>query len=485
MKNKLELKRETAFLYISIILVLEVIVFLLLKDSGAIFSLLAAMVLIPVAMVMIIIMFSSLEMAIIISLFAIPILPITGYVMLRIGILDYQYIVYIIFYLTSAAAMIKNNLLKNIDKSKFIMKNKGIRILILIFVVINIIFAYDKQLTFMIVTLSFLPFSIYMYIVKTLVVESRKSFLDKVIYTICLSISIASIPDIIFFVLNWIDGNMGLRGYGPLTGNYILIFVLIALVISLTKWVKEKNLKNKWLILVILLFCIIITQVSRGGFFSFIAIMVAFLAFNIKNWKKYLPIFLIGVSFLSYNVNNRNEVAIDSNINEIKEILIDKKMEPTSADTNELISRVLNSQSALRQVIWKATINISVDYPYFGVGLGNLKYFFNDYTSGKKGYTDAHNLFLNMSSELGFPFMILNLILLIYIAISELIKYFKTKDYKMKLNRLSIVIICGTIFLYGNLTGIPLQLTTEVYSFNAIFIFMILLTYRDCIEEIE
>ena len=399
-----------------------------------------------------------------------------------LNVLSYQYVAYLLFYLFSAIAMIKNGLLKSIDKRQFIMKNKVIRILMFLLIVVNIIFAYDKQLTFMIVVLSFIPFSIYMYIIKTLKVESRKKFFDKVIYTICLSVAVGSIPDVVFFTVNWIKGNRGIRGYGPLTGNYIMIFVLIALVLCLNKWVKEKKVTNKWLMLGLSLFCIIITQGSRGGFFTFISIMIAFLIFDFKNWRRYLPIFLIGVSFLFYNVSNRPEVVDDSNINEIKEVIIDKDINSSSFDTSKLIVKIINSQSATRQRIWRATINISLDYPYFGIGLGNLKYLYNDYSEVKRGYTDAHNLFLNMSSEIGFPFMILGIILICYIGIIELIKYFRTKDYIMKLNRLTMVIICGAIFLYGNLTGIALQLSVEVYSFNAIFIFMLLLTYRDCVE---
>lgn len=485
MEKKINLNKKVLIPCVVITILLEVMLFLFLKDSGAKFSMVAGMVLIPASIVAIFIMFSSLERAILISLFIIPMLPLVGYIMLRLNMLDYQYIAYIIFYLISAIAMLKNGVLKNIDKSKLVVKNKKIRILMLLLLVCNIIFAYNRQLTFMIVTLSFLPFSIYMYIIKTVKVESGKKFFDEIIYIICLACVVISIPDLIFFIINWIGGSRGTRGFGPLTGNYVLTYDLIALIICLNKLVKEEKLKNKWTLLVISLLICISTQISRGGYVTFVAIMIILIVFNIKNWKRYLPILLIGASCLTYNIFNRPDVVQDTYINDAKKIISDDeciKKEDYSTSDNALILKIVDSQSGLRKDIWKATIDISGDHPYFGVGLGNLTYFFDQYTTGKKGYSDAHNLFFNISSELGIPFMILSIILLFYIGIDEFIKFFKTRDKEMKLNRLTMVVLCVAIFLYGNLTGIALQLTVEVYSFTQTFILIALLTYRDCLE---
>ena len=486
MEKNIYLNKKVIITSLAIILLLEAILFLLLKDSGAKLTILAGMLLIPASIGSILLMFSSLERAIVISLFIVPMLPLTGYVMLRMNMLEYQYIIYIIFYLTSAIAMLKNGVLSKIDKSKLVLRNKIIRMLMFLLLVCNIVFAYDKSLTFLIVTLSFLPFSIYMYIIKTLKVDDRKKFFENIIYTLCLSCVIISIPDLIFFIINWIGGERGARSFGPLTGNYILIYDLIALVLCLNKFVKEEKLKNKWTVLIIALLVFISSQISRGGFVTFISIMIILIVFNIKSWKRYLPIFLIGVCCLTYNVFNRPDVVQDTYINEAKDIIKNKEnidvKDHFSTSENDLIVKILSSQSGDRQAIWKTTIDISGDYPYFGVGLGNLKYFYDDYTTGKKGYSDAHNLFLNISSELGIPFMILSIILLLYIGIDEFIKFIKTRNEEMRLNRLTLVVLCVAIFLYGNLTGIALQLTVEVYSFTQIFVLMALLTYRDCIE---
>lgn len=482
MKSKIDIKRKELVILGVITAILEIALFLLLKGSGANFTLLAGMVSIPLVIIVIFIMFSSLENAILISLFAIPLLPLSGYIMLRLQRLNSQCLIYIAFYAISAAAMLKNNILKNIDKDKLLIKNKAIRILMAILLVVNIIFAYNKQITFMIVMLSFLPFAIYMYVIKTLKVQSRKEFLDKVIYSIVLGCVISSIPDLIFFLINWMQGQRGLRGFGPLTGNYILMYDLVALVIVLNKWVKIKEFKNKWTVLLISLLLIISTQGSRGGYFTFIAIMILVTIFNFRNWKRYIPIFMICISFLTFNVMSRPEVVTDDNIQQIVNEE-DKKPQTTETDQGDgILVQIINTQSYTRQIIWRATGEITMDYPYTGVGMGNLKYFFDDYTTGKKGYTDAHNIFLNLSSEIGLPFMVLFLILLVTIGLGEFIRFFKTTDKNMKLNRLTIVVICVVLFLYGNLTGITLQQTAEIYCFTDIFILMALLTYRDCIE---
>lgn len=475
--------------YTVIGLILEIALILALRGSGARMSLLAGMVSIPAALVIIYNIFSSLEKALLLSLFCIPLLPLTGYIMLRLSLLDYQWLVYVCFYVVSAIALIKNGVIERIKNNNVKTKNKIIRILLSLFLVINVFFAFNKQLSFMVVTLSFLPFAIYLYIIKRIDIQPRKVFMDKVLYSVSLSCVLSSLPDLLFFIMYWLQGDRGRRGFGPLTGNSILMYDLIFLALILNKVVKEKKILNKWTYIMIPLLVVISTQISRGALLTFVPILGAYLIFNFKNWKIYVPILLIVTSLLSFNVMNRRDVAEDASLNELKDIIIsddvdaDSDSDLGSSPLGNVILKIINSQSQSRQVIWKATINITKDYPYTGVGIGNLQYFYDDYASIKRGYTDAHNLMLNMSCEIGIPFMILAMILLIWIAINEFIKFFKEKNTDVKLNRLTMVIICGAIFVYGNLTGIALQQSNEIYSFTVTFVLMFLLMYRDCIEE--
>ena len=117
------------------------------------------------------------------------------------------------------------------------------------------------------------------------------------------------------------------------------------------------------------------------------------------------------------------------------------------------------------------------------MGIGNFKYFYQEYSGSERPYSDAHNIFLNMSTELGVPFMILGMILLVIVGLTSLINYFKNKDNRLKKSYLALMTIAGIVLVYGNLTGIAFQTTNEIYSFTPTFIFTFILLYRDYIEE--
>jgi|GEM_PF-3941156 len=69
---------------------------------------------IPCALGLINFMFLSLKRAILSIGFLIPMLPISGYVMIRLGLLKLQWVVHAGFYIISAITLIKNGLLKSI-----------------------------------------------------------------------------------------------------------------------------------------------------------------------------------------------------------------------------------------------------------------------------------------------------------------------------------------------------------------------------------
>ncbi|MEG1254886.1 O-antigen ligase family protein [Clostridium sp.] len=460
-----------------------------LGKTGGIFTLLSGAVSIPSVILLLNIMFYSLESALLVTIFALPLLPVLGYLMNRINLLQYQWVGYLAFYIVVFILLIHNGLLNRINLNKIIIKNKIIKLLLLFLIMINIIFAYNKTLSFMIVSLSFVPFIMYFLILKSVEISNKKEFYNKVIVAFSLGCIISSLPDMIIFIYTWINGNKSIRLFGPLGSNFILVYDLIMFVIIINKWVRNKEIKSYWTILVLSLGFIVSMQMSRGALVSFIAIFITYLIFDSKNWKKYMSVMLVFGTILTLNVSTRGDITNDENIKEFGETISSNKFEHpneeffTQGAFGEIIVKVMNSQSRSRQIIWKTAISITKDYSATGIGIGNFKYLFDEYSGTNKGYSDAHNILLNMSSELGVPFMLLGLLLLIIIGLEALITFFKEKDTDKKLKHLSLIIIVGVIFLYGNFTGIAFQTTNLIYSFSPTLIILFILFYRDCLDE--
>jgi len=457
-----------------------------MRNSDAKLTLILGVIGIPCVLGLINFMFLSLERAILAIGFLIPMVPISGYVMIRLGLLQLQWAVYVGFYIISAIALIKNGLLKSIRKENIIVKNKIIRGMLLILLIVSASLAFDKLLSFKIILLSFIPFGLYILILKSIEVRDKKKFLNDVLFAVCLGCIVSSIPDILYFFMTWMGGNKNIRIFGPIGSNFILIYDLIILPVLIAKWINEKTVKNVWTILVLSMCFIISMQLSRGAWINFIAIFVIYLIFDIKNWKKYLPLLLVFGAILTYNVMVRPDVKSDSNLKEIQDVIVGNKVQGADlkgTGPNKFLLKLIESQSKTRQVIWKSAIGMTKDHPYTGVGIGNFKYFFQEYSGNQREYSDAHSIILNMSSELGVPFMVLSIILTITIGIRALINYFRCKNRRVKVNNIAIMCMIAVFILYGNLTGISFQTTNEIYSFTPTFIILFGLFYVDYVEE--
>lgn len=467
-------------------IIIEAVFLGVMWGSEAKLTTLIGALMIPAVIIILVYMAKSLENTLITVAFTIPLLPLIGYVMLRLNLLNLQWVAYVLYYIVVAALLIKNGLLKKLDGKNIKVKDKYLRIALMILLVVNIFFAFNKGLSLMIVLLSFVPFILYTYILRALNYKNKGEFLNKILIALSLGCIFSSIPDILYFFMTWAQGDKNIRIFGPLGSNFILIYDLLILIIILAKWANIKGIKNIWCWLAVAMSFIISMQLSRGAWISFMLIFLMFLIFNISNWKRYIAIILIFGSMLTYNVFQRPDVANDSNLHEVQEIITgnahESKLESNSA-FSDIIKKVLESQSKTRQILWKAGIDITADYPYTGVGIGNFKYFYQEYSGSERPYSDAHNIFLNMSTELGVPFMILGMILLVIVGLTSLINYFKNKDNRLKKSYLALMTIAGIVLVYGNLTGIAFQTTNEIYSFTPTFIFTFILLYRDYIEE--
>lgn len=475
---------KSKFAYIGICIVLEMIFFIAMRNSDAKLTLILGVIGIPCVLGLINFMFSSLERAILAIGFLIPMVPISGYVMIRLGLLQFQWVVYAGFYIISVIALIKNGLLQSIRKKNIIVKNKIIKGTMLVLLIISSCLAFDRLLSLKIILLSFIPFGLYILILKAIEIRDKKKFLNDVLFAVCLGCIMSSIPDVLYFFMTWMGGNKNIRIFGPIGSNFVLIYDLIILPVLIAKWINEKTVKNVWTILVLSMCFIVSMQLSRGAWINFIAVFVIYLIFDIKNWKKYLPLLVVFGTILTYNVMARPDVKSDSNLQEIQDVIVGNEVNDLGeSGSNKLLKKLIESQSKNRQVIWKSAIGMTKEHPYTGVGIGNFKYFFEEYSGSPKAYSDAHSIILNMSSEIGVPFMVLSIILTITIGIRALINYFRCKKRRDKVNNIAIICMVIVFILYGNLTGTSFQTTSEIYSFTPTFIILFGLFYVDYIEE--
>ena len=477
-------KFNKKYLYIIIGLFLELLSFMLLGGSEAKLTFIACLVSIPVGLIMIWYMEKSYENTILVTNFIIFSLPLGGYVFLRLGILDKQWIFYLVFYIGAFLLLVKNGLFSRINKETNIMKNKYLRLVLLILLLLNILFAFDKQLSFMILSLSFIPFILLFFVIRSSHFNNRKDFYNKILHSIVLGTLISVMPDFLFYIFSLVIRTK-IRIYGPLGSNAILAYSLIIFVITLSKWVKEKGIKNIWTLYIIGFILTLGIQESRGSLIVIFAIFMLYMIFNIGNWKKYTIVFLM-IGFMgTFNVIARPDVSNPNVVNEMQDILnskVDNDTGENKSKIQQLIIKVIEPQSKTRQIIWKTSLEITNDYKLTGVGIGNYKYFYKEYSGTERGYIDSHNILLNLSSELGIPFMIISLILMIKIGIDAMLGYFKNKGNR-RITYLSLGVALVTFFLYGNLTGIALNFTGEVYSFSSTFIIIFILFYEDYIEE--
>lgn len=469
------------YYYIITCSILELFTIITLWGTEAKLTLLAALFGIPFVTFIIWYMNKSYENTIIAAFFSIFLLPLGGYIFLRIGLLDKQWVFYSLFYLMILFFLIKNGLLKRINQEKNIIKNKYIRLIIMAIIIINVFFAFNKQVSIMIILLSFVPFIFLFYIVRTSYFKDKKLFYNKILEASILGSLVSVVPDFVYYMLSLLKGSTE-KLYGPLGSNAILAYSLLMFIIVLGKWAKEDGIKNRWTLYVIGFSLSIGIQRSRGALIAIFSIFILYLIFNIKNWKKYGIVFLIVGIMVSGNVVSRPDVSDEDTINEISTIIEKPTTSNEKGKLKQVIVKVIDSQSRTRQIIWKTALGITNDYTYTGVGLGNFKYFFNEYSGTTKSYIDAHNLLLNFSAELGVPFMIVALILIIKMGIDALIGYFKSKG-KMRLTYLSLGIVVAIFFVYGNLTGIAFNFTGEIYSFSSTFIMLLVLFYMDYINE--
>ncbi|MDL1958520.1 MAG: O-antigen ligase family protein [Deltaproteobacteria bacterium] len=86
--------------------------------------------------------------------------------------------------------------------------------------------------------------------------------------------------------------------------------------------------------------------------------------------------------------------------------------------------------SNTRTIISKDTLDIARDFPFFGVGLGNFQYVYPKYTTLKlQGvFTHAHNDYMEMLADAGWPGAILFFGGIVFLLIKTLMLWYRRKD---------------------------------------------------------
>lgn len=478
------MKKNEVIIFSIIGVILELFAYFTLGKGEAKLTYYMIFCIIPLSLMMIYIIKNSYERVILFTYFSIPLTPLLGYGMLRLGLLSYQWAYYLILYIAIGALLFKNGLRKRFSfkdlKLKY--KEKPIKIALLVILVISCIMAYNNAISMMILLLSFIPFILLNIIVRGSKFEDVISFNEKILIAIMIGVLITLLPDILFYGISLITGEK-IRIFGPIGSNSSIAYLVLILPIALSKWGSVKGLKNKWTLIVIWFAASLCVQESRGALFTVIAIFIMFIIFDYRNFIKYGCVFLIVGGCLTYNVSIRADVVTDESLTELENIVSGKSDTGESSNSLEdLVYSFIDRQSNNRQLLWKSALQITEDYPVTGVGIGNFKYFFKEYSGSDRDYAEAHSILLAMSSEIGLPFMIICFGYIVYMMFNALYHYFKEKDWNIKRKYVSIGVILTAFLVFGNITGISLQVTHEIYSFTVTFVILFLLMYRDNLE---
>lgn len=76
---------------------------------------------------------------------------------------------------------------------------------------------------------------------------------------------------------------------------------------------------------------------------------------------------------------------------------------PSTSRVDAPLARHLDTSSAVRLEIWRSSLAIIHDHPWWGVGIGAFQRFIPHYTKGTITNLDAHNAFLLIAAEQGLP----------------------------------------------------------------------------------
>jgi len=169
--------------------------------------------------------------------------------------------------------------------------------------------------------------------------------------------------------------------------------------------------KNSLLIFIIVIMGLsLILSLSRGGILCFLfSIVFFFTILGIKRSqrkKRKIGAIILGLIFA---------------------MLIWIGIDPVLKELSTLAN--IRFTSDTRTIVSKDTLDIARDFPFFGVGLGNFQHIYSKYTTLKTwGYTHAHNDYMEMLADTGWPGAILFFGGIVFLLIKTLLLWHRRRD---------------------------------------------------------
>ncbi|MEA3386353.1 MAG: O-antigen ligase family protein [Thermodesulfobacteriota bacterium] len=169
--------------------------------------------------------------------------------------------------------------------------------------------------------------------------------------------------------------------------------------------------KNSLLIFIIVIMGLsLIFSLSRGGILCFLFSMIFFFTIlgikRSQRKKRKIGAVILGLIFA---------------------MLIWIGIDPVLKELSTLSDIRFTSYS--RTIISKDTLNIARDFPFFGVGLGNFQHIYSKYTTLKtRGYTHAHNDYMEMLADTGWSGAILFFGGIVFLLLKTLLLWHRRRD---------------------------------------------------------
>ncbi|MCY6483571.1 O-antigen ligase family protein [Clostridium aestuarii] len=467
--------KKYLFLILGLYILSEIYIFVKIGKSN-IFMFLSSIFIILFILCSLFLCFKDFRTTIKIYILSIPIIPIILYIFFRLNmswIGNGVYWIYLaVFVINGVKALRKNEL----DFSKISIKRGKYRIygivsLILIgLAIISSGLSINKLESFSLIGVSLIS----MVIVSAFILSYKNmdmNFIKTIIAYLCIGVAISSIPDIVVATYSLIFSGKNQHLYGVLGSNFMLGYTIMVLPFILLYAVNKKVCTKYNSLFKLLLLIEIInlsTQMSRGIVIAVFICFIFVMMLDKKNFIKYVLVGAVVFSCLGYNVTHRwefNEIRHEIKIDGIEGIVGEGKG----------IFKKLMEQTKSRRPIWTIALGMVNDKPYFGVGPGQFKNYYLQY-GGKPSrmYIDAHNIILNVATEVGLIFTLVLFALSVSIFIKSFVFGWKNKKYRHILFPGAIGMVA--LFLYGNITGQAFITSRYPISIVPTFVFTIVNT---------
>jgi len=188
---------------------------------------------------------------------------------------------------------------------------------------------------------------------------------------------------------------------------------LLAIVYPVAILLMVRQNRNVWLLPLFLIPLAALFSLSRGGTLTLFLLSAACLSFLFSKGYKRTAAKILLTLILSILVY----------------LSIVSLRENPSVPFSRLTLRSISSTSTSRLDIWQGTLPMILDHPFWGAGLRSFedqfKHFNNPFVF--KFHTNAHNLFLHLTSEVGMVGLLFIIIFSVYVFFS-CIRYYKKSE---------------------------------------------------------